>query len=120
MTGISAAEEAQQRLCSADDVPPSAVVKALRPLTGEFLPLFLALCSHGRGRQLVQSYLSTWRHLRTELTGADLKRLGVPQGPDIGRVLARVLAAKLDGDASTREAEEALVQRWLVGLPAQA
>jgi tRNA nucleotidyltransferase (CCA-adding enzyme) len=118
--GLGAAEEARHRLCSVDHVRPSAVVKALRPLTGEFLPLFLALCSHGRGRQLVQSYLSTWCHLRTELTGDDLKRLGVPQGPDIGRVLAQVLAAKLDGEASTREAEEALVRRWLAGMAAQA
>jgi hypothetical protein len=44
------------------------------------------------------------------LTGADLKRLGVPQGPQIGRLLTHVLAAKLDGEVSTREAEEALVR----------
>jgi len=34
----------------------------------------------------------------------------VPQGPQIGRLLTRVLAAKLDGEASTREVEEALVR----------
>jgi tRNA nucleotidyltransferase (CCA-adding enzyme) len=52
----------------------------------------------------------TWRHVRPGLTGDDLKRLGVPQGPQIGRLLTRILAAKLDGEAPTLEAEESLVR----------
>jgi tRNA nucleotidyltransferase (CCA-adding enzyme) len=68
--------------------------------------------------QHVQHYLTTWRYIRPDLTGDDLKRLGVPQGPQIGRLLARVLAAKLDGEASTREAEEVLVRSALVQLSA--
>ena len=82
------------------------------------LPLLLAVCPGREVHQYVQHYLTTWRHIRPDLTGADLKRLGVPQGPQIGRLLARVLAAKLDGEATSREAEEALVRSALVQMPA--
>jgi tRNA nucleotidyltransferase (CCA-adding enzyme) len=75
------------------------------------LPLLLALCPSGEVHRYVQRYLSSWRHIGPGLTGDDLKRLGVPQGPQIGRLLARLLAAKLDGETPTREAEEALVRR---------
>jgi tRNA nucleotidyltransferase (CCA-adding enzyme) len=113
LTGLSATEEARRRLCAGEEVQPSVVTMALRPLSAELLPLLLALCAQSPGRRLVHAYLSTWRHVRPALTGDDLKRLGVPQGSLIGRALAQVLAAKLDGTAPTREAEETLVRSWL-------
>jgi tRNA nucleotidyltransferase (CCA-adding enzyme) len=94
------------------------VVAALRTLPLEMVPLLLARCPEGEVPQYVQAYLTTWRHIRPSLTGDDLKRLGVPQGPHIGRLLAHVLAAKLDGEAPTREAEEALVRRHMMPLQA--
>jgi tRNA nucleotidyltransferase (CCA-adding enzyme) len=108
--GLAAADGAYHRLCTADNLRPSEVVAALRRLPLEMLPLLLALCPGREVHQHVQHYFATWRHIRPDLTGADLKRLGVPQGPQIGRLLARLLAAKLDGEVSTREAEEALVR----------
>jgi tRNA nucleotidyltransferase (CCA-adding enzyme) len=80
-------------------------------------PLLLAVCPGREVHQHVQHYLTSWRHVRPDLTGADLKRLGVPQGPEIGRLLARVLAARLDGEASGREAEESLVRATLQQMP---
>jgi tRNA nucleotidyltransferase (CCA-adding enzyme) len=115
---LTAVERASQRLCTTDTRRPSEVVAALRGLPLEILPLLLALCPGREVHQHVQHYLTTWRYIRPDLTGDDLKRLGVPQGPQIGRLLARVLAAKLDGEASTREAEEVLVRSALVQLPA--
>jgi tRNA nucleotidyltransferase (CCA-adding enzyme) len=111
LAGIAAVEAACHRLRLEEDLRPSAVVAALRALPLELLPLLLALSPRGEVRQLIQSYLMTWRHVRLGLTGDDLKRLGVPQGPQIGRLLTRVLAAKLDGEAPTLEAEESLVRR---------
>ena len=111
-------ERVCQRLCTADELRPSEVVAALRGLPLEMFPLLLAVCPSREVHQHVQHYLTTWRHIRTDLTGADLKRLGVPQGPQIGRLLARVLAAKLDGEAISRESEEAIVRRALVQIPA--
>jgi tRNA nucleotidyltransferase (CCA-adding enzyme) len=107
--GITAVASAGERLRAAPAPRPSEVVAALRQLPLELLPLLVALSPEDEARQRIQRYLTTWRHIRAELTGNDLKRLGVPQGPDIGRLLWRVLAAKLDGEALTREAEEALI-----------
>jgi tRNA nucleotidyltransferase (CCA-adding enzyme) len=109
--GIAAAGRACERLCKEGTLQPSEVVAALRTLPLEMIPLLLARCPEGEVPRYVRSYLTTWRHIRPSLTGDDLKRLGVPQGPHIGRLLADVLAAKLDGEAPTREAEEALVRR---------
>jgi tRNA nucleotidyltransferase (CCA-adding enzyme) len=90
---------------------------ALAPRTiQELVDGLLALGPGGEVHRYVRHYLTTWRHIRPALTGDDLKRLGVAQGPQIGRLLARVLAAKLDGEVTTREAEEALVRSVSVDL----
>jgi tRNA nucleotidyltransferase (CCA-adding enzyme) len=116
--GLTAAERAYHWLRSADNLRPSEVVATLRSLPLEMFPLLLAFCPGREVHHHVEHYLTTWRHIRPDLTGDDLKRLGVPQGPEIGRLLARVLAAKLDGEAVSKEAEEALVRRALVQMPA--
>ena len=113
INGLTAAGRACDRLLQESHTRPSVVVAALRGLSLEMVPLLLALCPGGEVHQQVDHYLTTWRHIRPDLTGNDLKSLGVPQGPHIGRVLARVLAAKLDGEATSREAEEALARRVL-------
>jgi tRNA nucleotidyltransferase (CCA-adding enzyme) len=51
-------------------------------------------------------WLDELRHVRLAITGDDLLAAGVPEGPDIGRRLARTLARKLDGELpGGREAE---------------
>jgi tRNA nucleotidyltransferase (CCA-adding enzyme) len=107
--GLTAAEGACHQLRTGEHLRPSEVVTALQRLPSEMLPLLLALCPEDKVHQCIQHYLTTWRHVRSDLTGHDLKRLGVSQGPQIGRLLAHVLAAKLDGEATSREAQEALV-----------
>jgi tRNA nucleotidyltransferase (CCA-adding enzyme) len=111
--GIAAVEVACKRLQSEDDLRPSEVVAVLRTLPFEMLPLLLARCPAMAVRNRVRQYLTTWRHVRPCLTGDDLKRFGIPQGPEIGRLLTRLLAVKLDGQAPTREAEEALIRTGL-------
>jgi tRNA nucleotidyltransferase (CCA-adding enzyme) len=46
--------------------------------------------------------------VRLDVDGADLMVAGIPQGPEIGRRLARALAATLDGDAATRDEQLAI------------
>lgn len=59
----------------------------------------------------LELFHSDLRHRRPALDGEDLKRLGVPEGPEIGRLLEMLTAAKLDGVAETREDELRLVRR---------
>jgi tRNA nucleotidyltransferase (CCA-adding enzyme) len=116
--GLNAAEGACHRLRTGEQLQPSEVVAVLQKLPSEMLPLLLALCPESKVHQCVQHYLTTWRHIRPALTGNDLKRLGVPQGSQIGRLLAQLLAAKLDGEATSKEAEEALVRSAVVQMQA--
>jgi tRNA nucleotidyltransferase (CCA-adding enzyme) len=111
--GLTTAGRACDRLSQEGHLRPSQVVAALRTLPLEMLPLLLALCPGGEVHQHVQHYLAAWRHIRPDLTGDDLKRLGVPQGPHIGQLLSRLLAARLDGEATSKDAEEALVRSAL-------
>jgi tRNA nucleotidyltransferase (CCA-adding enzyme) len=104
-------------LHSAGERRPSEIAAALRLLPADVLPLLLACCPEQEQQQVIRRYLTTWRHIRPCLTGDDVKRLGGQQGPEIGRLLARLQAAKLDGEASTREAEETLVRTVLSVAP---
>jgi tRNA nucleotidyltransferase (CCA-adding enzyme) len=53
-------------------------------------------------------WLEELRDVRLEITGADLLAAGVEEGPAVGLALEAALAAKLDGEASGREAELAV------------
>jgi tRNA nucleotidyltransferase (CCA-adding enzyme) len=53
-----------------------------------------------------QAWIAELRHVRLEIDGDDLLAAGVPEGPEVGRRLARTLDLKLDGElAGGREAE---------------
>jgi tRNA nucleotidyltransferase (CCA-adding enzyme) len=81
---------------------PSEVVARLR---GE--PVEAVAVAGARGDLVAAGmYLAQWRHVELEITGHDLLRAGVPEGPELGRRLAHALARRLDGElAPGREAE---------------
>jgi tRNA nucleotidyltransferase (CCA-adding enzyme) len=56
-------------------------------------------------RRIIQRYLVKLRNVKVEMTGNDLIDLGVKQGPAIGKVLAALLDARLDGLIDDREGE---------------
>ncbi|MBN1366801.1 MAG: CCA tRNA nucleotidyltransferase [Dehalococcoidales bacterium] len=61
----------------------------------------------------IENYLTKLRHVKLRLNGNDLKRMGVPQGPDINRLLHLLHAAKLNGKVITKQGETRLVYNWL-------
>ena len=61
----------------------------------------------------LNEFVNKLRFTKPALSGEDLKRLGVAQGPEIKAILRRLLEAKLDGRAATKREEEALVGSWL-------
>jgi tRNA nucleotidyltransferase (CCA-adding enzyme) len=72
------------------------------------------------GGTQAERWLHELRHVRLQITGADLKAAGVPEGPLLGRALAEVLDARLDGDlapgrAAELEAALAIVAREAAG-----
>ncbi|MBI5103687.1 MAG: CCA tRNA nucleotidyltransferase [Solirubrobacterales bacterium] len=104
--GFTAAEEhvlaraAELAPLSADR--PSAVAERLR---GEPVEAVAVAGARGDG-EVAERYLLQWRRVGLEITGHDLLEAGVPQGPEVGERLRRVLALRLDGElAPGREAE---------------
>ena len=70
----------------------------------------------GKVSERVGRYLSDLRDMKPDLDGSDLVNMGVPHGPEVGRMLRRLRAAKLDGDVDTPDAERAMVMRLLETL----
>jgi tRNA nucleotidyltransferase (CCA-adding enzyme) len=65
------------------------------------------------GRDLIVTYAREWRDVKPTLNGGDLIQMGVPAGPKIGRLLARLREAWLDNEITDREGEIRFVENWL-------
>ena len=64
-------------------------------------------------KENIELYLDVLKNIRPLLTGEDIIRLGVPEGPRVKEALLMLYEAKLDGKTSTRKDEEVMVQGWL-------
>ncbi len=84
------------------ELAPSEVYELLRSEPPEALALALAL---GAPAPAILGYVSRLRHVRLEVTGADLRAAGVPESEAIGRALEEALRRKLDGELSGRDEE---------------
>lgn len=96
----------------------STVERALRGLApGALLVVAAGEESHGNAAAAIRRYLAELRGVRPTLNGADLQSLGVPPGPEIGRFLEKLRAARLDGEVSSAAGERRLVRDWLAAEP---
>jgi tRNA nucleotidyltransferase (CCA-adding enzyme) len=103
-------EEASQ--LAAPDLRPSQVVAALEPFSAAAVAAQALLLPPGVARDRLWHCLERWRYRRPTLRGHDLQALGVEPGPAMGRMLAQLRAARLDGEAQGREDEVRLVRAW--------
>ncbi|MBN1176751.1 MAG: CCA tRNA nucleotidyltransferase [Dehalococcoidales bacterium] len=65
----------------------------------------------------IDLYLNVLRHINPALSGDDLIKLGVPQGPKIKVVLQTLRAARLDGRIDSKEEEVEMVRGWVKRPP---
>ncbi len=91
---------------------PGAAALRLRPYPEPVLWAW-ALWEGGKAEALVRRYLEAWRDLRTQITGDDLRRMGLKPGPLYRRLLDALWVARADGEVRTREEEEAYLARLL-------
>jgi tRNA nucleotidyltransferase (CCA-adding enzyme) len=80
---------------------PSEIAAAV----GSGSPELVALAGAMGPANPANRWLSRLRHIGLEIDGRDLMAAGVPEGPAVGRGLRAALAAKLDGDAVSWDAE---------------
>jgi tRNA nucleotidyltransferase (CCA-adding enzyme) len=67
-------------------------------------------------RRRIDFYDVALSKVKPLLSGKDLQKMGVPEGPEIKAVLERLLDAKLNGEAADGEDEERMVREWLKTL----
>jgi tRNA nucleotidyltransferase (CCA-adding enzyme) len=92
------------------DARPSEVYKVLQPYRERvLLSALIAVGPDSVPGEQVEQYLDKWQHIELSLNGNDLMAMGVPQGPEIGRLLAQLLAARLDGEITAEDEERAFV-----------
>ncbi len=91
---------------------PSQIVARLEGLAERLLPLAWLMTTSTATRDKLAAYWRTWRHVAPELTGEDLKALGIPPGPLYREIFAAIRTARLDGELHTRAEEIALARRF--------
>ncbi|MCZ6790091.1 MAG: hypothetical protein O7D33_09205 [Chloroflexi bacterium] len=92
---------------------PAAVYRRLSGLSLEAVQVAAALETNGAARESMTRYAEEWRKVRPLLTGQDIVKLGVAQGPQVGELLDLLLEARLKGGTTTRAEERALVRQRL-------
>ncbi len=95
------ARPALRRLFAKQTPSPSMVCEAVSRLPMEALLWVLAEETNPEIRRTLSRYITTWRTMTADITGKDLKKLGLEAGPAVGRILHELLVAKLDHEADT-------------------
>jgi len=71
--------------------------EAMRPLSVEELLFLRAKTLSAAARVRIEKHLLQWRHLKLQINGDDLKRLGIPSGKNYKIILDEVLCALVEG-----------------------
>ncbi|MBM3128575.1 MAG: CBS domain-containing protein [Chloroflexi bacterium] len=102
--------EVEPRL-AVEALAPSALYRLLADYSDTALEIFAIATDDDRARERVALFRTHLRAIAPELTGDDLRRMGIPPGPQYRDILARLRDARLDGVISTREQEVEIVNR---------
>ncbi len=73
----------------------------------------VSLSVEGETRDALRNYLGDWRHVKPNVTGYDLKELGLPPGPKYQNILRELRSAWLDGKVKTPREETILLEQLI-------
>ena len=135
---LALVEQSRHRLCEArqkgDEVlailqrhaarhrplPNSDLFRLLHDLSLEVVLHLMARTVLDDVRRAISTYVTHLRAVTCQVTGEDLKKMGVPPGPLFTRILGEIKAARLNGHATTREDELKLAKKvWRKEKPGQ-
>ena len=97
-----------------EELRPSQVYGLLNGMEVQAVQAWSILPQGDPVRARLKDFLEHLRHVKPALNGHDLLDLGVPSGPEVGRIMEGLRTARLDGALSQRQDEEAWVRRELV------
>ncbi len=92
-------------------VRPSEIYWLMNGLTHEGLLHLMGLTPKKSGKKAVSLFVTQLRHTKTQVQGADLKKLGYAPGPIYSTILNHLLEAKLDGLVRTKGDEVSFVKK---------
>lgn len=95
----------ERRVGRGEKIANSEIYFRLRDLPAEVLLYLMARTPLPEVKRQVSLFFTHLQNVRLHVGGDDLKRIGVPPGPCFRILLDRALAARLDGEAETREDE---------------
>ena len=101
----AAAEHVVGRMARRSRFANSFVFRLCEPLSNEALLLAMAKTYRAATRRAISTYLTRLKGTKPKLSGRDLKAMDIEPGPIYKQILDRVLDAKLDGKAPTKQAE---------------
>ena len=104
--------KARLHILANPQLKPSDIYQLLRSYVAQAIQANVLAAESLVVSQHLQSYLAKLRYVKPLLNGEDLKRMGVPQGTQMGAILDALHWAKLNGEVKTREEEERLVYNW--------
>jgi tRNA nucleotidyltransferase (CCA-adding enzyme) len=64
-------------------------------------------------KENIELYQNVLRYVQPALTGEDIKRLGIPEGPKIKEILQSLRQARLDGQVISKKEEDKMVRDWI-------
>jgi tRNA nucleotidyltransferase (CCA-adding enzyme) len=89
---------------------PSQIVQVLDQVTPVGLALLPVLCHDQVVLDHLRHYRAAWRHIQPELTGDDLRRLGIARGVIYRNILTALRMGRIDGEIDSRAEEEAIAK----------
>jgi len=98
-------------LLSKKQITPKRIFLLLEPLSDEAIILISAVSSNKNLKKHLADFLKIYSGIRLCVSGVDLGNLGVAPGPEYRKMLNKVLAAKLNGQLHSRDAELALIKK---------
>lgn len=99
------------RRMHAEPPRPSEIYEWFQPLSTEVLLYAMARSGNELVQRCLSSYFTHLRSVQSELSGSDLKQLGISPGPLYKEVFKRLLTARLDGSLVTRQDELDFVRK---------
>lgn len=95
----------------------STLYSILHPMPVEGVLFLMARSRKEHIRRNISQYLARLRYIKIDVSGNDLKDMGIEPGPIYTQILDRLIRAKVDGRADTREEQLKLAERLSRDLP---
>lgn len=104
-----------QKKNDAGNARVSDLYELLRASSPECLIYLMAAADREELKKTLSRYITQWSKEKPDITGDDLRHLGLAPGPAFSRILRAVLTAKLDGTAVNVESQLRLAKKLMSG-----